>query len=319
MAYGLRKPFFGMDVDTAAFGAEIFDRAKALEQSFAGVFAAMLGRFAEHENKPRWGEKTPYNLFYIDQIVADFPNVQIVFICRDGRDVSAEFLDASFGPTHIYAAAGLWRDGQEAVRPAREKLGKDQWFDIEYEEFVRDPVSGLKALCAFLGEDYHDESLEFHATPTARQRGRTRDNRALAHPITDRHVGLYRDQLSIRYQRIMSWVAGDTLRALGYDDILEPLALSNDEVALMEEFDGRIRAASLDAPGGWIVFESYNDGLMDRREARRKAGIWTDHPDPPPFPIGHRFEEYFSGMRAMRKWKQHLGVKRDLSPAKSIL
>lgn len=319
MAYGLRKPFFGMDVNPATFGGEIAARATEREASFAGVFSAMLDRYAEDVGKPRWGEKTPYNLFYIEQILQDFPNAQFVFITRDGRDVCGEFLDASFGPMNIYTAAELWTMGQQAVKPWRATLSDDQWFDINYEEFVRDPVPGLKRLCDFLGEPYTDDLLAFHTTPVAQGRGRTKDNAAVAHPISDKYVGLYKDQLSLRDQRIMAWVAGDTLRDLSYEDVAEPLELSAEQVAFHEEMDGRYRAVNLEAPGGWIVFESYNDWLIDRRAARRQAGLWTELPDPAPFPLGTKYEETLTGMRAHRKWKEHFAVKRDYSASRSVL
>lgn len=319
MAHGLRTPYWGMNVNPATFGDEIAERAKNLGADFAGVYAAMFERYAEHEGKTRWGEKTPYNLFYVREILEDFPNAQFVFIYRDGRDVSAEFLDASFGPTNIYCAAELWRMGQDAVKPWRETLSAEQWLDIKYERFVSDPVAGLKRLCAFIGEDYAEEMMAFHNTPTAKRRGKTKDNRALGEPISAKHVGIYRERLSVRDQRIMAFVAGETLEACGYDGVLEPLGLSDDEVAYMEEMDARFRAAALEAPGGWIVMESYNDWLIDRREARRQAGLWSELPDPAPFPIGHKHMEYLSGMRAMRKWKEHFCIKREYSRAKAVL
>lgn len=319
MAYGLRTPYWGMNVNPAIFGDEILEQALAIEQSFAGVYAAMFQRYAEEVGKKRWGEKTPYNLFYIGEIVEDFPNAQFVFIYRDGRDVSAEFLDASFGPTNIYCAAELWRMGQEAVKPWRQKLSDEQWLDIKYEDFVHDPVEGLKRLCSFIGEDYSDEMMGFHTTPTAKRRGQTKDNWALAEPISDKHIGSYKERLSVRDQRLMASLAGETLESYGYDDILEPLELSAEQVAYFEEMDGRNRAASLDAPGGWIVFESYNDWLMDQREVRRQAGLWNEIPNPAPFPIGHKHEEYFSGMRAIRKWKDHFSIKREFSRTNAIL
>ncbi len=319
MAHGLRTPYWGMKVNPATFADEILERALALEQSFAGIYAAMFARYAEEAGKPRWGEKTPYNLFYVGEILEDFPNAQFVFIYRDGRDASAEFLDSSFGPTNIYSAAELWRMGQEAVDPWRKKLSADQWLDIEYESFVRDPVSGLQRLCAFIGEDYAEEMLAFHTTPTAKRRGKTKDNRAVAEPISQKHVGIYRNLLSVRDQRIFAWVAGDTLAGYGYGDIAEPLPLGDDEVAYMQEMDGRNRAAALDGPGGWIVMESYNDWLADQREARRQAGKWRALPEPAPFPIGHKHEEYLSGMRAMRKWKDHFSIKREYSRARALL
>lgn len=320
MAYGLRVPFWRMpDANPATFGTEIATRAAELERSFAGVFAAMFERYANHVGKPRWGEKTPGNVYYIDRILEDFPNAQFVYIYRDCRDASAEFIDSQFGPTNAYSAAEMWRDGQSAVRPFRKSLGADQWFEIGYEAFVRDPVNHLKSMCDFLGEEYDDALMEFHTTPVAQRRGKTKDNWALAHPITDRHVGIYKNQLSIDQQRIMSWVAGDLMRELGYSDLEEPMELSDEAIALAVEMDGRFRAATLDAPHGWITFESYGDWLIEQREARHQAGIWSQHPDPAPFPIGTEYEEYYAGMRAMRKWKQHLAVKRDYAPTRSVL
>ena len=52
MVFGLKTPFWGMPVNPAAIVDEIV--ARALEQSFAGIFAAMIEKYAEHEGKPRW-------------------------------------------------------------------------------------------------------------------------------------------------------------------------------------------------------------------------------------------------------------------------
>ena len=320
MSNGLRVPFWRMDdVNPATFGNQIADRAAEIEQSFAGVFAAMFERYANYVDKPRWGEKTPGNVFYIDKILEDFPNAQFVYIYRDCRDASAEFIDSQFGPTNAYSAAVMWRDGQQAVKPYRESLGTDQWFNIKYEDFVHNPVGSLKEMCDFLEEDYDDALMEFHTTPVAQRRGKTKDNWALAHPITNRHVGIYKNQLSQDQQGIMSWIAGDMMNELGYGDLVEPLELNKEQVELAIEMDGRFRAATLDAPHGWITFESYGDWVIDQREVRKQAGIWFKNPSPAPFPIGHESEEYYSGMRAMRKWKQHLAVKRDYSQSRSIL
>ena len=320
MAYGLRVPLWNMsDANPATFGSEITARALDIEQSFAGVFSAMFARYSDTVDKPRWGEKTPGNVFYIEQILRDFPNAQFVYIYRDCRDASAEFIDSQFGPTDAYSAAVMWRDGQQAVKPFRESLTADQWFNIRYEDFVREPVTTLQNMCQFLGEDYDDALMEFHTTPVAQRRGKTKDNWALAHPISDRHIGIYRQQLSLEQQAIMSWVAGDMMRELGYENLAEPLQLSDTQIELGKEMDGRMRAATLDAPHGWITFESYGDWLIDQREARRNAGIWSRQPEPPPFPIGHEYEEYYAGMRALRKWKQHFVVKRNFSAGRSVL
>jgi hypothetical protein len=320
MAYGLRTPFWGMAVNPATFGDDITARAMALEASYAGAYAAMFGALRRGREQAALGREDAVQPVLRGRDPGrDFPNAQFVNIYRDGRDVCAEFLDASFGPTNIYTAAELWRMGQEAVAPWRARLTADPWLDIRYEDFVRDPVAQITALCTFLGEDYDDAMLAFHTTPTAQRRGRTKDNWALAEPISDKHVGNYKDRLSLRDRRIMAWAAGDALRQYGYDDIAEPLELTPEQVAFLDEMDGRGRAASLDAPGGWIVMESYNDWLVEQREARHAAGLWSRVPDPAPFPIGHAQEEYLTGMRAMRRWKVHFSIKREYSRTKAVL
>ena len=59
--------------------------------------------------------------------------------------------------------------------------------------------------------------------------------------------------------------------------------------------------------------------LVFLHEGLGSQGLWREAPSPAPFPIGHKHEEYLSGMRAMRRWKDHFSIKREFSRAKSIL
>ena len=73
MVLGLKTPFWGMDVNVRTIVDEIISEVR--ERSFAGIYCAMIERFPrEVGGKPRWGEKTPYNLFFIKEILEDFPN-----------------------------------------------------------------------------------------------------------------------------------------------------------------------------------------------------------------------------------------------------
>ena len=85
MVFGLKTPFWGMQVNVQTIVDEIMSDLK--ERSFAGIYCAMIERFARASgNKPRWGEKTPHNLFFVKEILEDFPNAQFICITRDGRD-----------------------------------------------------------------------------------------------------------------------------------------------------------------------------------------------------------------------------------------
>ena len=132
-------------------------------------------------------------------------------------------------------------------------------------------------------------------------------------------IGIYKDQLSKKEQRIFMASAGKALAAAGYEADSEPCKLSADEIALFWELDGRIRAATLDAPHGHIVYESYNDWLIDQRELRMDKHGAENVPKPAQFPIGHALEDYLTGLRAMRKWKSYLCIKRQYYSTEVVL
>lgn len=310
MVFGLKTPFWGMKVNPRTIVDEII--ASAPERSFAGIYCAMLERYArEAGGKPRWGEKTPYNLFFVDEINQDFPGTQFIFITRDGRDASADYLQSGFGPTNIFCAAEIWKLCQDAVQPWRQKLDSSQWLDVRYESLVREPQRVLKQVCDFLGEKYDPAMLDFHKTEIAHARGATRDHKPLGSPVSTEYIDIYKELLSVREQRIFAAVASAAMQQAGYDCAIKPLAIDAEDAALYRELDARTRAATLDAPEGHIVYESYNDWLIDQREQRRRQGIWSEQGAARPFPIGDPNEELIMGQRAWKKWKEYLCVKRQ--------
>ncbi len=310
MVHGLKTPYWGIKANVRTIVDEIIYHAR--ERSFAGLYCSMHEWFArESGNKPRWGEKTPYNLFFIDPIIRDFPNAQFIFITRDGRDASIDYIESSFGPTNIYCAAEIWKMCQNAVKPWRKKLSPDQWMDVKYEELVTKPQQVLQEVCDFLGEKYDESMMDFHQTDLAKARGATRDHKPLGHAVSDKYVGIYKDLLSHRDHRIFAAVAGKELIEAGYELEVEPLELDQEQIYKYIEWDSRIRAATLDGPEGHIVYESYNDWLIDQREERKRKGIWSEADDPKMFPVGDPNEELIMGQRAWTEYKKLFAIKRQ--------
>lgn len=310
MLFGLNQPLWGMRMNPMTAVDELI--ALAPERSFAGIYAAMHQRYAkEFGDKPRWGQKTPNNLYFVPQILDNFPNAQFIYITRDGRDASVTSIESAFGAGNIYGAAYTWNAANVFVKPFRKNLPSTAWFDVHYEDLVREPESILKNVCEFLGEEYSPEMLGFYKTATGVARGKQRDHAPLGHAVSDKYVGIYKQQLSIRDQRIYAAVAGKTHKEAGYDLDVEPAELSVQETALLWEWDGRYRAARLDGPGGHILFESYRDWLVEQRQVRKQKGIWSDKDATREFPAGHPDEEIIVGNRAWKKWKEHFSIKRQ--------
>lgn len=309
MLFGLNQPLWGMDLNPMTAVDEIC--AMAPERSFAGIYRAMHKRYAKQfGDKPRWGQKTPNNLYFVPQIKENFPDAQFICITRDGRDASAISIESAFGAGNIYMAAYTWDAAQRFMMPFREQYDDKTWHDVKYEELCTNPDEVMQGVCNFIEEDFDDEMFQYFTTPTAQARGNQRDHALLAKPITTEHIGIYKELLSLRDQRVYAAVAGKTHKELGYDLDVEPMDISDADRKLWIEWDGRYRAARLDGPGGHIVFESYRDWLVDQRAARKRKGIWSDKDVPKDeFPIGHPDEEIIVGFRAWKQWKDHFAIK----------
>jgi len=315
MIFGLKTPFWGMPVNPRTIVDEILSRLPA--PTFVGIYQAMFQRYAEQVGKPRWGEKTPHNLYFVAEIAADFPGARFVHLTRDGRDVAVEQLRSAFGPRNVYAAATLWKATVAAGAAARRAVSPDQWLDVRYEALVADPARELRRVLAFLGETFDPAVLRHQDSTIARERAETRDHRPLGGPVTGAFVGLYRRHLSLEDQAVFAGVAGAALRESDYPIDVEPLVLDPAEASRQLELDARIRAATLDAPDGHIAYESYNDWLVDQREERRRRGLWSG---PPATPSKTDWtDELISGQRAPRAWKDFFAVKRRYVPVGKVL
>ena len=129
--------------------------AGAPERSFRGVYEFLHGTYAETQGKGRWGNKSPRNGFYLDEIKALFPDVKIVHLLRDGRDVAIDLADADFQPHSIYCGALRWDECIRVVEDSSSRLAPESFLEIRYEDLCEDPEATLRGLCDFLEYSQH--------------------------------------------------------------------------------------------------------------------------------------------------------------------
>lgn len=118
MIFGLKAPFFGLDLNPATIVDELL--AQTYENSFAEAYRVILQRYADAVGKPRWGEKTPHNLYYAGEILGDFPSAKFINLTRDGRDVAVEQIRSAFGTdSHIDLLVALKRAGLDPQKDVK--------------------------------------------------------------------------------------------------------------------------------------------------------------------------------------------------------
>ena len=111
-------------------------------------------------------EKTPGHSMFVPEIVDMLPEARFIHLVRDPRDVVASLLRASkswgqaWAPSSAKEAARQWLRHVSAVQRAKEELGKEQFFEIRYEDLHRAPAEVLSRLVGFLELEWAPSAIE---------------------------------------------------------------------------------------------------------------------------------------------------------------
>lgn len=113
-------------------------------------------------------DKQPLNLIELPMVRLLFPDAKIVLTRRDPRDtcLSCFFQDFYRGMPHFFdlgATCAFFESAMLLLRQYRETLGLDI-LEVGYEDLVREPEAGARAILEFLGEPWNEGVLAFHET-----------------------------------------------------------------------------------------------------------------------------------------------------------
>lgn len=241
--------------------------ARVQERNFRGVNTAVHECWAAHHDKVRWGEKSPRDIYWIGQILENYPNAQFLHIYRDGRDVAPDWAKNLDWPNNIYSTALEWKSHTNAVKPWREKLNDKQLMEIRYEDMVTDPTNKLTEICNFLGIEYEPEMLSYYDSPEAGKWSASEACHAyVAQPITTDYIESWKKILEPDDISMLAGLIGPELRDLGYTVDETPRELSEEERNLYVS----------EASGGTIETYRWYVGTKKRRAGRLEKGIWSD-------------------------------------------
>lgn len=92
-------------------GGLIVNREKILEQhpkSYADLIGLIYQMYAQKNGKIRWGDKEPAYVIDIDILYKIFPNLKVIHLVRDGRDVALSLRNLSWGSKNLPRLAREW-------------------------------------------------------------------------------------------------------------------------------------------------------------------------------------------------------------------
>ena len=173
--------------------------------------------YAESRGKALYGDKTPLYISFMEPIAGLLPEARFVHLVRDGRDVVLAYLERDKGPATVAEGAFHWRLRVNRGHRSGQVLGPDRYREFHYEDLIEDPESTVRAICDWLGLDFHEEMLDYQGTA----------EKFLAeakNPADHQHLTLAPTKGLVDWRRSMSShdvalfeaIAGDTLEAVGY-------------------------------------------------------------------------------------------------------
>jgi hypothetical protein len=217
------------------FGGEWYSRLgwteEQLDREIEGFYGRIFGRFAYEQGKTRWGDKTPYHVWHMEQAARVFPDAVFVGTVRHPGAVTV-----SVHKRFRYAvprATNHWMRTNLEMTYQAARLGR-RFALCRYEDLVLDSEPTLRELLDWLGEPWspgvleHDRVQRDRGTP-AQVEGRTRSDR----PISTAHIDAWVSELTERQRERLHASTGDLAAFFGYDaadpTLLMPLAAPGGE------------------------------------------------------------------------------------------
>jgi Sulfotransferase family len=188
------------------------------------AIAAVFEVYAEHEGKPRWGDKTPLYMQHLPLLERLFPDALWVHLVRDGRDAALSFLELPEGfsgktwalPRTAAQFGARWRTEIKAARRLGRHVG-DRYLELRYEDLVTEPERELRRVCEHASLSWEPSMLDHIGVSKVAQMP---EHRNIAQPPTP---GLrdWRSQMSHEDALAFEQVAGDVLLSADYE-LLDP-------------------------------------------------------------------------------------------------
>lgn len=206
--------FLHTDLHGVKFDIETLTREFSAEgrSTMRDIITALFEKNAAAEGKRRWGDKTPYYVLHIPKLLEWWPDAQIIHIIRDGRDVALSMFTRrhDFGAYNAYHAAKLWEQYVETGHTLGHAVPKGQYLELRYEDMLTDQRTALQTICAFLGESYSDDLLEYKKSGEA---GKTP---LLQKPIQKENKDKWKSAMTPRQIHVFESAAAATLEKFGY-------------------------------------------------------------------------------------------------------
>jgi hypothetical protein len=174
---------------------------KELDAELAAFYDRIFRRYADKHGKARWGDKTPFHTWHVDDMARIFPDAAFIAIVRHpGGCVGSNM--TRWGQSVRHATDHYRRYNMEIARLAA--VHGERFAIVRYEDLVLRPEPLLRELLEWLGEDWSPSVLEHHAVQGSRGGKRKVEGRSLVDdPIDVSRISKWTKTMEERHRNVL--------------------------------------------------------------------------------------------------------------------
>jgi len=207
-----RKRFEDLKIDPDLWE----DEAAKASPTIGSVVSTLFRIYARKYHKPRWGDKRPNYIRGLQKLLTIFPTAKIIHIIRDGRSCVASLKKMKWWKKGSIGAIARWVEVMNKAEKARRTYSVEQYYEIQYEELVKNPEKTLRKLCNFIDEDFDPLMLNHvevsHTVPKRLMRDHSGTTKAVYKSAIDK----WRNELELWEISLLQKVGGHHLEYWKY-------------------------------------------------------------------------------------------------------
>lgn len=120
---------------------------------FLGLYQGLA---SDKGHQTHWVDDTPMNLLYAHELLRLFPEMRLIHVYRDPRDVLASYVGFVWGGDDYVAIARRLAGIYQRWYEIRQGLPTDCYVEVELEALASDPKPILTGICKFIGLDFEE-------------------------------------------------------------------------------------------------------------------------------------------------------------------
>jgi hypothetical protein len=120
----------------------------------------LFGLALERQNKIHFVDHTPYNILHGNFLKELFPDLKLVHVYRDMRDVICSYKTKKWGGNQSRDVVSRLKQIYIRWNEIKETLPGDNYYEMKFESVLKNPGSELKKLFRFLNIEFEKNILD---------------------------------------------------------------------------------------------------------------------------------------------------------------